>query len=248
MTSEDQYVAELNRIVDGLHTYLPQIPGTIDGAASVAKTLMFWDQAYVERKRIEAHEGYRDLRAQTDTFLACCAEECGMVVTVKSLRQAADAFERIDFGTLIDDIDVANLLGDRSGWTSPNQQLYEAKIQPLESKVRELRTALTALIDAARRCDSTLQSYVVGGLVATAGLALALAGLALALATGWTGVGAVIGLVIAILSLVASLDSFFLLPDVTGEIRAQAAAVQLAAGEVNESAWPSPPKLSSGAW
>ncbi|SHJ10131.1 hypothetical protein SAMN02745244_01716 [Tessaracoccus bendigoensis DSM 12906] len=248
MSNEDTYVSELNKVIDGLRQELPRVPGMIDGAAAAAKIAIFWDQGYVEGKRLEAYAKLDELQAQADQFVSACEEECGMVVTVKSLREAADAFEEIDFSGLLGDLDVAAMMGSRGDWVSSNQQLYEAKIQPLEGKVRELQTGLASLIAAERRCDSTLQSHIVGGLMATGGLILALAGLVVAIATGWTGIGAVIGLIIAIASFIFALATFFTLPDVTGEIRAQADAIKRAASGIDETNWPPAPQLSAAGW
>lgn len=132
MSNEDTYVSELNRVIDGLRQELPRVPGMIDGAAAAAKIAIFWDQGYVEGKRLEAYAKLDELQAQADQFVSACEEECGMVVTAKSLREAADAFEEIDFSSLLEDLDVAAMMGNRGDWVSSNQQLYEAKIQPLE--------------------------------------------------------------------------------------------------------------------
>ena len=248
MSNEDTYVAELKKIVDGFNRELPRVPGVINGAASAAKRIMFWDQDYVERKRQEAQLKFGELQQEANNFITACEEECGMVVTAKSLRGAADAFEAIDFTKLLADLDVSTMMGDRGDWVSTNQQLYEAKIQPLAGKVRELQSGLNRLIEGARNCDEVLQSYIVGGLVATGGLVIALAGLVVALATGWTGVGAVIGLIIAIVSFLLALVSFFTLPDVSGEIAGAAAAVKTAAAGIDATGWPPAPALPAGAW
>ena len=84
--------------------------------------------------------------------------------------------------------------------------------------------------------------------MATGGLILALAGLVVAIATVWTGIGAVIGLIIAIASFIFALATFFTLPDVTGEIRAQADAIKRAASGIDETNWPPAPQLSAAGW
>ena len=123
MSNEDTYVAELKKIVDGFNRELPRVPGVINGAASAAKRIMFWDQDYVERKRQEAQLKFGELQQEANNFITACEEECGMVVTAKSLRGAADAFEAIDFTKLLADLDVSTMMGDRGDWVSTNQQL-----------------------------------------------------------------------------------------------------------------------------
>ena len=121
MSNEDTYVAELKKIVDGFNRELPRVPGVINGAASAAKRIMFWDQDYVERKRQEAQLKFGELQQEANNFITACEEECGMVVTAKSLRGAADAFEAIDFTKLRTEL----------GWKPKHDDLEEIVAQAL---------------------------------------------------------------------------------------------------------------------
>ena len=49
-----------------------------------------------------------------------------MVVTVKSMREAADAYEDIDWDALLSQVDVGTMMGDRSGfvWNQPPTNNY----------------------------------------------------------------------------------------------------------------------------
>ncbi|SDL16085.1 hypothetical protein [Tessaracoccus oleiagri] len=246
--TEDQYLADLNELKSGLQKDLPRVPGVIDGCCDALRWVVFWDRGWVEGKRAEAHAEFAKLQTEADRFITACEEECGMVVTVKSMREAADAYEDIDWDALLSQVDVGTMMGDRSGWVSPNQALYEAKVEPLKAKILGLESQLTKMIESMRTLDDTLQSYILGALLALAGMLLAYVGLIVALATGWTGVGAIIGLVVAIVSFLFSFVAFFTLPDVRGEVEGQRDSVSQAASVVDQSRWPAPPALPAGSW
>lgn len=245
---EDQFVTDLNKIVADINKNFPRVPGFIDGCCDALRWIIFWDHGWVEDRRSEAHTKFGELQTDANGFVTQCSEECSAVVDVKSLRGVADALEEIDWEKLIAQVNQATLMGDTGQWVSTNLTLYEAKIQPLEGKIRALKSALDSLIEAARTCDEVQQSYIIAGLNFTLGIILALAGLVVALATGWTGVGAIIGLIVAIASFIYALAQVALMPDVTGEIKSQADEVNKAAGVVDASLWPTAPSMTAGRW
>lgn len=247
MTVEDQFLADDDEMVKRLNSELPRVPGVIDGCCDALRILIFWDTGWVEARRAEAHSQYQTASGRAEQVIDLCNDVCGDVRSAKKLRQAANFFKDIDFSDVLQKLETSNLVGG-SGWESSNKELYVAKVEPLKGKAHGIADALSEFAEALLRSCDALRSWVIGGLNATGGLALALAGLVVALATGWTGVGAIIGLIIAIVSLIYAFAQFFLLTDYQPVIEASVDTINNRASSVDESLWPSKPSLAAGNW
>lgn len=243
---EEEILRVISEITRHLTEVLPKIPDAISAAATVAALVA--PQWWVDGKRQEADFELARLNNNLAKFETCCTQECGKIVATQSLRAAADAYAAISFEQIFSQLDVKTMMGNREGWVSTNQQLYEAKVQPLESKLRGVKSGLDVLIDSLRTLDKTCQDRFSAVLMAMLNVALGVAGLATAVATAWTGVGAIVGIVVAILAFTSSVVALLSIPDVDAEIERRKDAVEMASDAVAKSRWPNAPSLVSESW
>ena len=247
MTVEDEFLADVDEVTTRMGSELQRVPGVIDGCCDALRILIFWDTDWVEARRTEAHTEFQTAQRKAEEATTFCTNVCGDVRIAKSLREAASFFDEIDFDALLTELETSNLVGG-SGWESVNKPLYTAKVEPLKGKATSLADTLSDFVDALIRACDALRNWVIGGLAAVGGIILALIGLCTALAAGWTGVGAIIGLIVAIVSFTYAIAQLLLLSDYTSVIETESQTINDRASSVDGSQWPSTPALDAGNW
>lgn len=133
----------------------------------------------------------------------------GMFGLPSVLRAEAQKFQGAVLDPLTElhsDMQLSKLLGDdaevwRSGATDSYKDAYEEQRDHLTTVQTRIEEIIQGLEDAAEQQEA----FFTDSLLAVIGLEVSAAGLAVTIATGWTGVGAIIGIVISAIGLVVSL-------------------------------------------
>lgn len=241
-------IEDFQKIASDLNETIPKVTSFVDGCCDALRKLIFWDTGWVEDRRADAHAKTAELQDSAQKFTTKCDEDCSTVILCDTLTRFAEVYKNIDFDDLLGQVDRETMIGNRGDWQSDNEPLYEAKIEQIKPKVEDFKKAVQTLVQGVERIDAAEDSYVTNLLMAVGGVAIAFGGFLFALATGFTGVGAIIGVIFAAAGLIHSIVSVLMIPNIAEEVKNQASLVEQEIAAVNNSPWPSETSFNYRNW
>ena len=140
------------------------------------------------------------------------------------------------------------LMTKEPDWESPAESMYSTRRQLLQVKTNDVEAAIGDMIKAFEHLDETMDSYWLGVAFFLAGVVLAWVGLCITLATFETGVGAIVGLIVAVVGLLFTLFSGVTLPNLGAETELVAEKFRQLNQQISATTWGSPTKDSEWTW